>query len=369
MIRSPLACLADAASRWRPLVLLGLLSLASGGGAALLGCNEGPLKQVSSDAGSPVQGLSAEQAARVVAKVGERTITLGEFAKAIERMDQFDRLKYQSKERRRELLEEMIDVELLAVEAKRLGLDNEPEARDALRQILRDALLADARLGMPTPAQIPDAEVRAYYEAHTERFSEPERRRVAAIILSDKAQAAKVLKDALKIKTATEWGDLVLKNSLAIPKPKTPNVPPTPADLAGDLGIVGPLSDPKGGSPRVPDAVRAAVFKLKDLNEVGPELVEAEGKQFIIRLVGITQPHKRTLTEADRSIRVLLMQEKMNERERALEDELKKKFPVEIDEAALANVKLPAGLDKADKPEPAPSSEPAPEGTPHDGGQ
>jgi hypothetical protein len=350
MTRSPLAFLA--------LVL----------GAALLGCNEAPLKQAPTDAGAPVQGLSAEQAARVVAKVGERTITLGEFAKAIERMDQFDRLKYQSKERRRELLEEMIDIELLAVEARRLGLDKDPEAGDALRMILRDALLADSRVGMPTPAQIPDAEVRAYYEGHAEKFSEPERRRVAAIVLSDKAQAAKVLKDALKIKSPTDWGDLFQKNSLTAPKQRAPNAPATPADLAGDLGIVGPPSDGKGGNPRVPEAVRAAIFKLKVVNEVGPELVEAEGRQFIIRLAGVTQPHKRTLLEADRSIRVLLMQEKMNERERALEEELKKKFPVEVDEAALAAVKLPANLDKPEKQEPAPSGEPAPAPAP-DGAQ
>ena len=36
----------------------------------------------------------------------------------------------------------------------------------------------------------------------------------------------------------------------------------------------------------------------------------------------------------------------MAERERALEEELRKKFPVEIDETALAAVKLPAGVDE-----------------------
>src|SRR5512140_3180105 len=108
-------------------------------GGTLLGCNEAPLKQAPPDAGPPVAGLTAEQAARTVAKVGDRTITLGDFARTLERMDQFDRLRYQSKDRRRELLEEMIDVELLAAEARRLGIDKEPDAQDAIRQILRDA--------------------------------------------------------------------------------------------------------------------------------------------------------------------------------------------------------------------------------------
>ncbi len=313
-------------------------------GLSVLGCNEAPLKISAADAGANIAGLSADQAARVVAKVGDRTITLGDFAKSIERMDQFDRLKYQSKERRRELLEELIDVELLASEARRMGIDKEPEAADALRMILRDAILADSRVDLPTPAQINEKDVRAYYEGHIERFAEPERRRVAVIAMSDKKEAEKVLKEALKAKSPVEWGALFNKHSLTAPK--APKGAAPPAELAGDLGIVGPPGDPKGQNPKVPEPIRAGVFKIKDAGQVSPELVETEGRWFIVRLNAITPPHKRTLAEADRSIRVLLVQEKMVERERALEEELKKKFPVEIDEAALASVKLPPGVDK-----------------------
>lgn len=325
-------------SRTRVLFGLGAcLSLAS------VACNEEPLQQAPTDGGAPVVGLSADQAGRIVARVGDRAITLGDFAKTIERMDQFDRLKYQSKERRRELLEEMIDVELLAAEAKRRGLDKDPEAADALRMIMRDALLAEARGELPSPGQINEKEVRAYFEAHADRFNEPERRRVSVIAMKDKKEAEKVLKEALKAKSPKEWGELFYAHSLTAVKPKGP---PPPPELAGDLGIVGPMSDPRGGNPKVPEAVREAAFKLRAVNEVAADIVEAEGRFFIVRLNGLTAPHRRTLTEADRSIRVLLLQEQMTERERALEEELKKKFPVEIDTAALATVKLPVGIEK-----------------------
>jgi hypothetical protein len=303
-----------------------------------IGCNEAPLQQAPADGGPPIAGLSADQAARVVAKVGDRAITLGEFARALERMDQFDRLRYQSKDRRRELLDEMIDVELLATEARRLGVDKDPEAADQLRAILRDAILADSRLALPTPAQLTPQEVSAYFETHADKFDEPERRRVAAIVMSDKKEAAKVLKEALKVKSPAEWGALFGKYSITAPKPH--GGPANPAELAGDLGIVGSMADPRGGNPRVPDAVRAAAFKLKDLYDVAPELVEAEGRQFIVRVNGVTPAHKRSLAEADRAIRVLLVQEKMAQQEAALEVELKKKFPVEIDDTALAAVKV-----------------------------
>ena len=148
------------------------------------GCNESSIKaQQQAEGGPPIAGLNAQDAARILAKVGDRPITLGDYAKTLDRMDPFDRLRYQTKERRRELLNEMINVELLASEAKRRGLDKEPETEEAVRTILRDAMLAETRSDLPTPAEIPADEVRAFFEANGDKFSEPERRRVAAVVL------------------------------------------------------------------------------------------------------------------------------------------------------------------------------------------
>ena len=308
--------------------------------AYLAGCNE-PALQQPTDGGTPAFGLTAEQSSRVLAKVGDRLITLGDFGRTLERMDQFDRLRYQTKERRRELLTEIVDVELLAAEAKRRGLDKDPEVEDAIRQLLRDAMLAQARQGLSAPAEIPAAEVRAYYEANADRFSEPERRRVAAIVMSDKKAAEKVLKEAQKVSAGSAWGELFYKHSLTAPKEQGPS---SPVDLAGDLGIVGPPGDARGANPAVPEPIRAAVFQIGNVGAIAGELVEVEGKHYIVRMNGITAGHHRPLAEADRAIRVAILQQKMQDQVRALEDELKKKFPVQVDEAALSTIKLPEQL-------------------------
>jgi len=305
-------------------------------------CNESALQTTAPDAGEAIGGLTPEQASRTLAKVGDKVISLGDFARTLDRMDQFDRLRYQTKERRRELLNDIIDVELLAMEAKRRGLDKQVETQDALRQILRDAMLAKARQDLPAPAEITAAEIRAYYDANGDQFREPERRRVSAIVLEDKKEGEKVLKAALKVKSAAEWGELVAKHGPD--KNAKDKKPAAPADLAGDLGIVGPPDDAKGANPRVPEPVRAAVFKIGAVGEVGSELVLAEGKTYIVRLSGITAPHNRSLQDADRSIRVAILQQKMQDKEREVEADLRKKFPVEIDEKALARVKLPDAL-------------------------
>src|SRR5205814_61853 len=160
------------------------------------------------DAGAPPAGLTPEQAARVVARVGDQNITLGDYAAALERMDPFDRLRYQTPERRRELLKELVDLELLSMEAKRRGLDKKPVAQEAIRQILRDALLDETHKSLPTPTEIPAAEVHAYYDAHIDDFREPERRRISAIIMSDEAKATEVLAKLTADGSANQWGTL-----------------------------------------------------------------------------------------------------------------------------------------------------------------
>jgi peptidyl-prolyl cis-trans isomerase C len=307
-----------------------------------MACNERALDRAKrGDAGPLPGGLSVEQAALVVAKVGERTITLGDYAATLERMDQFDRLRYQSPERRRELLEEIIDVELLAEDARQKKLDQQPEMQQALRQVLREALLRQARQGLPAPADIPQNEVRTYFEAHRDDFREPERRRVSHIVVKDKETAAKVLAAARKA-NAREWGQLFQKHSLDAPKK---GQPAPPLELAGDLGIVGPEGDSRGDNPRVSEAVRAAAFEIGAVGEVLGRPVEDEAGIHVVRLVGKTDAHERSLADADRSIRVAILQAKIGEREKALEADLRKQFPVTIDEQALAKVEMPPSGD------------------------
>ena len=334
------------------------LLVIAAGALLVVGCNSKPLEQpaAKADGGPPAAGLSEEQAAKVLAKVEGRTITLGDYAAALERMNEFDRLRYQAPEKRRELLNEMIDLELLAAEARRRGLDKTPETEEQIRQILRDAMLADARRSVPTPQEISPPEVRAYYDAHRDEYREPERRRVTAVIFKDKKEAEKTLDEAKKA-SAMEWGKLVQKYADTPPK----TGPTAPLETLGDLGIVGPPGDAKGDSPRVPPDVRSAVFEIK--GDVGSTLdrVVAVGERFyIVRLAGKTAAHERTFAEAERSIRGVLVQEKMEAKTRELEKELEKQFPVSIDEAALAQVKVPSGVSSAAPPgsnaAPSPSS-------------
>ena len=59
-------------------------------------------------------------------------------------------------DRRKQLLDEMIDVELLAREAERRGLAERPETKELVRQILRDEVFAELREKQPPLEEIPE---------------------------------------------------------------------------------------------------------------------------------------------------------------------------------------------------------------------
>lgn len=295
-------------------------------------------------------GLTPDQAKQVLARVGDRTITLGDFASALEHMDQFDRMRYQAPERRKELLNEMIDVMLLADEARARGYDKDPATEQELREILRDAYLKKVRQGVAQPKDIPDTEVKAYFDAHKADFHDPERRRLSIVVLPSRAAAEAVLATA-RSASPSQWGELVRSKSVD-PSAKA-NVP---VDLAGDVGFVSPPGDPRGANARVPDEVRAAAFEAPTVNagDVVPHVVPVGNRFFfVVRITSRTDPHDRALSDVENTIRVKLAQQKAHEKEEASIDELRQQFQVKVDETALGQVRVSmpdAGVDAGSPP-------------------
>ena len=319
---------------------LALLLVGTGALSVLWGCSRcsGKSENPPIDAGSPAAlSLSPEKAKQVLATVGSATITLGDFAASLERMDRYERLRYQSEERRKRLLDEIVSLDLLADEAVRRKLEKDPRVQLQLDEALRDELLRDLRRKIPSPDRLPAPEVRAYYDAHREEFSEPERRRVSAIVLSSEAEARGLVASARQADART-WGELVLKHSILRPPPGEQ----TPVELAGDLGIVSAPGQTKGAGSDVPEPVVRAVFAIDKVGEVYGEPVRAKGRIYIVRLAGRTAARTRTFEEAERSIRVRLVERRVDAAERQLIEQLKERYPVTIDQAKLAKIKVEA---------------------------
>jgi peptidyl-prolyl cis-trans isomerase C len=282
----------------------------------------------------PAQGLTKEQAEQVLARVGDKTITLGDYAAALERMDRFERLRYQSQDRRKQLLDEIIAVELLADEAKRRGLDRDVETQMRLDQALRDEMLRQLRQSLPGPESLPEPEVRAYFDSHKQEYDEPERRRISEIVVGNQEEARRISELARKA-TAAEWGQLVRSHSVG----RRESAQPLPLELEGDLGVVSAPGRSGGNEPQLPDEIIRAAFAIEKVGDVGAEPILVQGKYHIVRLTSRTVARQRSFAEAERSIRVTLVQQRLEVSRRQLLDDLSKQFPVTVNQSVLATIK------------------------------
>jgi peptidyl-prolyl cis-trans isomerase C len=305
-------------SVFRSRTVLGFFGIAAMGLIALgCSCEKDATPTGNDEDRDPVTGLSALEAKEVLAKVGDRSITLGDYAATLLRMDRFERLRYQTEESQKKLLDEMIEVEILAQEAKRRGLDKDPEVQLRLQQALRDEVLRKLETEQPGPEAFSEREVLDYYESHRSEFKEPERRRVQVIRVPKKSVAEKLLETLEENSSGESWGKLALEYS----SDRTNLEKDGAHELAGDLGFVSAPGQERGANLKIPDEVRAAVFQLEKVGDFSTDVVEAK--------------------EAERTIRVELRRLKFLEAEKALETSLRAKYPVVIDEKAIAAYKPP----------------------------
>lgn len=310
----------------KPLLLVALLASACGGGSR------------ARDAGAPsgagrVHGLTEAERREVLAKVGPREITLGEFADRLAEQSPYLRARYNSPERRRELLDNMIRFELLAQEAERRGYGREPEVARAESQALVQELLAreiDARI---SPEDITAEQIRAYYEAHPEEFDQPEQIRASHIRVADRATAERLLAQ-LK---AAPTDDMLFTRLVREASNDTAT-----KESGGDLRFFSrPVNGQRTeGGPPVP--VAEAAFGLTNVGDLAQRVVESPEGFHIVKLIARRQAMHRTLEEVQRPIQNRLYRERREEMQRALVERLRREANVQEDESALTAVRIEA---------------------------
>src|SRR5262245_39044850 len=110
-------------------------------------------------------GLTPEQAQKELVKVGETTISVGEFAERLGGQSPYLRARYNSPERRREFLDNMVRFELLAAEASKRGYDKSEDVARVRKQMMVQQMMQDLfdKQGLKL-SDISDKEIESYYE-------------------------------------------------------------------------------------------------------------------------------------------------------------------------------------------------------------
>jgi peptidyl-prolyl cis-trans isomerase C len=316
-------------------ILIGSVFLASGLAGAGAGCGGDPTPTPDpsrpTDPNAPrVHGLTPEEAAQPLAVIGDTTITVGQFAEDLASKGSFIRTRYNSPERRREYLDQMIRFELLAQEADRRGYDELPEVVRTRKQVMIRRFL-EQRTQQGGPESISAEDVRAFYDANQSEYHTPEQVRASHIQTRDRATAQRVLQQLLAAPD-----DLRLYRQLA----EQHNVDDETRDRFGDLRFFSRPSERTANEPVVPDAVAEAAFRIERIGGIHPEVVESDRGFHVVKLTGRRAAMHRTLEEAERSIRSRLWRQRNEEAVQRLIDELRAEADVQENLDLLGEVRL-----------------------------
>ena len=296
---------------------------------ALLGCQKGSSSErITLDLAQKPKGGTP------LATFKGGSITVEEVNHQLAALPPMVRMRLQSPAARKDYIEGMIRVELLAREGIRQGLQNDPDVVETVKKVLAQKTLQQTlEKNAPQPT---DDEVKAWYDNHQADYQRPEMVQVQDLFLTAdskdpakrKARAAEAEKlhtkaKALKPDDEAGFSALVKASSDdALTKQIGGDLRPMPvADLEARYGA------------EVAQATRA----LQNPGDLSP-VVATEKGFHLLRLKARVPARVQTLDEVKMQIRNRLY----SERRTAASDELMKRLKSEsgytLDEAALAQI-------------------------------
>jgi peptidyl-prolyl cis-trans isomerase C len=289
--------------------------------------------------GAEESQLKPEERAKSLATIDGTVITLGEFEERLLKQSAFIRHRYATRDRKKEFLDNMIRFELMAKEAMAKGYDKDPEVVRTMKQVMIQKLIRNDFESKIKPEDIPEAELKAYYDSHTREYNTPEQARASHILVkfppgataaqkeTAKARAQSVLEEAKKAKDQNAFAELAKKHS----------------DDTGSKMVGGDLryfSRTEEGGTMVKEFSDAA-FALKKAGDLSG-LVETRYGYHMIRLTDRRPAQTRSFDQVKKQIQNRLYREKRTKMFDDFVKGLKEKAKVQINEELLDLIKIAA---------------------------
>jgi peptidyl-prolyl cis-trans isomerase C len=266
----------------------------------------------------------------VVAEVGAAKLLSSDVQRRIDAMPAFQRRTFgkTDDEIRRYVINGILVPELLFAEyARATNLAAVPHVRLRLREAL-DRALGDSIQADADSAGVPEAELRAYYDAHRDDYVQPERIRIARILVDDEATARRILSESTGIKAAERWKSLARESSLD----------EATKFRGGTLGFVYPDGHTDVPQVAVDPALYAAAARVKD-GELVPAPVKEAGHLGVVWRRGSLPAAAHSFEEERDAIRTILVRERAERAFAALGETLRQANVKEEHPALLETLK------------------------------
>lgn len=255
----------------------------------------------------------------VIARVGEAPITDRDFAEAAARLPD---AAAGDEARRREVLDELVTDEILFQEATERGLYRDPKVRRTMVSLLIRKEVYDRA----HQEEIPEEELKAYFDEHEQDFTIPEKAQVRRIFVRidddrDEEAAQELMTDLRRqlIRDPGKFGSLAEKHSEDAYQRR-----------GGDLGLI-----TREGKPDVPQAVVDKAFELRpgQLSEV---FATDDGLNLVLTVLR-RDAIERTYDQMKGMVMRQVRAQRVKEMKQRFVDQLRRDYDVSIDEETLAN--------------------------------
>jgi peptidyl-prolyl cis-trans isomerase C len=275
-----------------------------------------------------------------VAKGDGFTITADDFKARLEEQSPFLRARYNTVEKKKEFLDNLVRFEVLAHEAEKQGFRNDPDVQQTLRKIMVQKLVQKSFSADSGTANVPDDEVQKFYDEHPADYHRPKRVRAALVAFTaapGTPERAKKLALAKKTLASLQAAEKDKKDPTAFAKAVaevSEDAASKPA--AGDLGLKTQDELEKAYSKEL----AAAVFGLKQGELAGP--VETPQGLYLVKATLVQEEMNRTLEQVKPQIVARLSREKKSKEFDEWVKKLKDSAKITVDEQALAAIEVPA---------------------------
>ena len=125
-----------------------------------------------------------EKVGPVLASIGDDVITADDFKRRLDETSPFLRARYNTPERKKEFLENLIKNELLAQEAQRRGLEKTPAVQEIVKRAMVQELLRQQLDEKLAGGDLADGDLRKFYEGHVDDYVKPEKIRINHLLVA-----------------------------------------------------------------------------------------------------------------------------------------------------------------------------------------